>query len=1295
MNRINHYVKAGVMVLCGLQWPTLSAQQPGETDPSCVVAQWSESTASPKIIDINFSDTSWPDTWGNFGSGMKCPEFSDGVYVNAVLSTPAVGSEGVEWPVLFHNCTFATSASSGGFGAATAAFARQFYEDQKPTNYNDWTQPGHTTYLEDDIVMDGGKPVKGVAGFVQMCRNESTDGVTSLHGWMEIDHIPYVERIQWSWSSTSWGRGIKCDIKVGDGDWEPLVWMGSEKQKLGWTIFSDQGYLMENVIDKKDVSLRWRVWDGDGSIGSENQVQTAPFSWETLNPLAQKQAPRVHKLKIYGETLTAAQAEYAKANPVGNVGELTDLSKFGTGGSEPEKPVQPAPDDDAEITLLYVNPDGSGDHTTVQAAIDAVPSGHRGIIYIAPGIYEENVYAGTRQKHDKFISLIGGDAATTILTSSAHRGSGSSNKYNDCTALNVYTPRFYAENITIRNTAGNVGQAEALYTEADAHVFKDCVLSGYQDTYKAAGGSRGYFTGCTISGATDFIYDSGLEWFEDCRIVCVKGGGYITAPADSRLVLRRTSCPELTDDKFYAGLFFRNCDITAEDGVADGSYYLGRPWKEESGSMFINCRLGSHINKRGWKEWSGAENKASLYEYANTDAAGAAIATDGRASFSRQASEAEVKAYMNPEYLFAKASPDVPFDFTAILDGVAAPANFTVTPTAISWEGDEAAVAYIVYRDGEFVRMSADTSFDLPDGAKADDYTVAAVSRHGVTTEAVQATETLPTLAFPTAEGFGKFATGGRGGKVVKVTSLADDNSAGTLRWAFQQYKDEPITIVFEVSGEICLKSDLRVNRKNWTLAGQTAPGEGIVITHNKVNFGGSQNFIVRNVRFRVGQKNTAGQVIAANALGAENCSNFIIDHCSFGWSVEENMNTADSHFLTVQYTMVHEGLYNAGHSKGARGYGCQWGGSPATYHHNLLAHNNSRSARLNGARGQDFVVFMEYINNVNYNYGKRGGCYGGENTADISSYNGLNSAHECNFMNNYYKPGPVSDKSKVEFVKSSYARSGAKSWAPAKWYVSGNIAEGIADATQDNWKGMAVETYKLADIRVDERIVTQTPWYKYSVVSPLGLYVPEHYMLYDIESAEDAFKTVVEKAGTVNRDAVERRVAAEVADGTAKYGNKGIIDTENDVEGFFEYDKNYTVPADTDGDGMPDEWEKANNLNPSVADNNILNSEGYTALEVYLNSLMGEVLANDFDKSGLEAAFVSTEAVYDAASCTLLTGAEADGATLEVYGLDGRLRDMMRISGGETSLSHLAVGIYLLRVTSPSITPVVLKIKR
>lgn len=1272
-----------------------AASAVGEYDPDCVVEAWSEVTAAPKIIDINFSDTSWPCTWLKEGTGIQCPEWSEngdlhGGYVNAVI--PAETSSGVKYPILFHNCVFATKAANNGYAAATAAFSRQYYEGQKATNYNDWKQAGHKTYLEDNIrYNEKGVPVYGEAGFVQMCRNAAVDG-QSTHGWIEIDHIPYVERIQWSWSSTSWGRGIKCDYKVGDGEWKPLVWMGSERQKQGWTVFADQGYFMENVINAADVSLRWRVWDGDNT---DAIVQLAPDgtpfpSSQAIDPMAQRQAPRLHKLKIYGNEITADQAAYAEANPIGNVGELTDLSQFGFSGSD----TKPAPDDDAEVVHFVVDQNGSGDYTSIQAAIDAVPEGFRGLIYIRPGVYDENIYSGTKDAHNKFISLIGEDRESVILTSSVSRGSGN-HTYLDCAALNVFTDRFYAENLTIRNTSGNVGQAEALFTSGDAHLFRNVTFSGYQDTYKAGGNARGYFTDCLIEGATDFIYDSGLEWFENCTLNCVKGGGYITAPGTASLSMTKVMYPELEAETFYPGLFFNHCRVTSDQGVTAGAYSLGRPWGERSGSMFLNSTLGKCISAAGWTAWGGSEDTASLWEYNNVNETGSAVDTSRRASFSRQATEGEVEAYVNPEFLFGALSK-VPFDYKAILNSAPAPANFTVIDGRISW--DDTAECYIVYKDDLFSHVTASAEIISPEEGAT--YSVKAVSRYGVTSPLTEAKEATRMLAFPTAEGFGKYTSGGRGGEVVKVTSLADDGSAGTLRWAFDQHKGKPITIMFDVSGDIALNSELRVNRADWTLAGQSAPGEGIVITRNKVNLGGSSNFIVRNVRFRIGQKNAAGNIQAENALGAENCSNFIFDHCSFGWSVEENMNTADSHFLTVQYCIVHEGLYNAGHSKGARGYGAQWGGSPATYHHNLLAHNNSRSARLNGARGEDQVVFLEYANNVNYNYGKTGGCYGGENTAGISSYNGLNSAHECNFMANYYRPGANSTKTGVCFINSSYARSGATSWAPAKWFVDGNVAHGITSATADNWLGVTAEHYTKDEIRSNERIIPALPYYKYTIAGTIGNYVPQHYMLDNIETAETAYTSVLAKAGTINRDKVEARVADEAANGTVTYGGKtmglksGIIDTEADAEGFFPYSADYTVPTDTDADGLPDAWETANGTDPSVPDQNSVNADGYTALEVYLASLMGETMDNSF-QSGVELVVTSAEAVYDEATATLRISPEAIGSMLAVYATDGRLEMLQRTADSIISLATLPAGLHILHLTDGPTAPRTLKIRK
>ena len=481
-------------------------------------------------------------------------------------------------------------------------------------------------------------------------------------------------------------------------------------------------------------------------------------------------------------------------------------------------------------------------------------------------------------------------------------------------------------------------------------------------------------------------------------------------------------------------------------------------------------------------------------------------------------------------------------------------------------------------------------------------------------------------LAFPGAEGFGKYTSGGRGGKVVYVTTLADDaNGAteGSLRWAVKQFPNEPLTVCFAVTGEIRLVKDLRINRKNYTLAGQTAPGVGIVITHNKVNCGGSENFIIRNIRFRIGRNDVSGNIITQNAFGAENCSHYIIDHCEFGWSTEENMNTYDSHFITVQYCIVHEGLNDSGHPKGARGYGCQWGGSPATYHHNLLIHNNKRSCRFNGAQSNDFVVYLDYINNVVYNYGAgSNGCYGGENTAKLSAgeYNGLNSAHEVNFINNFYIPGPNTTNSTKLFFMASYARSGATSWAPSQWYVNGNIMEGVAKVNADNWQGVKSESskYPLDTLRVDTLIRPKTPWWRWTEDSVYGRYEFEQYAYAAsaYETIEEAYNTVMETTGCLPHDHVGNRLKKEMAERSYTYTGskakkKGILDTEEDAEGFYDY----TVVApltDTDRDGMPDVWEVANGCNPEIPDNNVRHASGYTMLEMYLQYAITHKTAMD-----------------------------------------------------------------------------------
>ncbi len=482
-------------------------------------------------------------------------------------------------------------------------------------------------------------------------------------------------------------------------------------------------------------------------------------------------------------------------------------------------------------------------------------------------------------------------------------------------------------------------------------------------------------------------------------------------------------------------------------------------------------------------------------------------------------------------------------------------------------------------------------------------------------------------VAFPGAEGFGKYTSGGRGGKVVYVTTLADDangETEGSLRWAVKQFPDEPLTVCFAISGEIRLVKDLRISRQNYTIAGQTAPGMGIVITHNKVNLGNSKNFILRNIRFRIGNEDANGNFLNASAFAAENCENYIIDHCDFGWSSEENMNTNDSHFITVQYCIIHEGLYDAGNGKGQRGYGCQWGGSPATYHHNLLVNNNARSCRFNGAQSNDWVVYLDYINNVNYNYyGGSTGCHGGENTAKLAEgeYNGLNSVHECNFINNYYKKGPNTTNTML-FFRSNYNRSNkATSWGPSHWYVAGNVMNGRPSATEDNWSAVTSENstvYPVDSLRVDTLIRTKTPWWRWTEDSIYGRYDFDMYAyaVSDFQTAEDAYQTVLDTAGCFPRDHVELRLVTDTREGKHTYEGsvakkKGIIDNAKDAEGFYDYPF-VAAPVDSDGDGMPDEWEIANGCDPNTQDNNVRHASGYTMLEMYLDDAMHSKLPMD-----------------------------------------------------------------------------------
>lgn len=425
-------------------------------------------------------------------------------------------------------------------------------------------------------------------------------------------------------------------------------------------------------------------------------------------------------------------------------------------------------------------------------------------------------------------------------------------------------------------------------------------------------------------------------------------------------------------------------------------------------------------------------------------------------------------------------------------------------------------------------------------------------------------------LAFPGAEGFGRFTTGGRGGEVMLVTNL-HDSGKGSLREAIEA--DGPRTVVFRVSGSIALKSELCIENGDLTIAGQSAPGDGICIKGYPVIIA-ADNVIIRYVRMRLGDANK----LEADAISCIAQRDIIIDHCSMSWGIDEVASFYDNENFTLQWSVISESLHNSHHSKGAHGYGGIWGGKGASFHHNLLAHNFSRNPRFNGSRrhGEPEREIVDFRNNVIYNWGGNN-AYGGE-------------AGNQNLVANYYKYGPATGP-KDRIVEPGDEKG--------RWFVAENYVFGFPEITVDNWSGGVQGPFRDRAVRVD----TAHPY------APVQTH-----------DAEQAFELVLEHAGAVlpKRDAVDERVIAEVRNGTATYGgafgaNSGIIDSQRQVGGWPELNS-APAPLDEDNDGMSDDWERAHNLNPSDPEdrNGDFNGDGYTNLETYLNDLVRELHPRD-----------------------------------------------------------------------------------
>lgn len=512
----------------------------------------------------------------------------------------------------------------------------------------------------------------------------------------------------------------------------------------------------------------------------------------------------------------------------------------------------------------------------------------------------------------------------------------------------------------------------------------------------------------------------------------------------------------------------------------------------------------------------------------------------------------------------------------------------------------------------------------------------------------LQAEDKAP--AFPGAEGHGRYVTGGRGGKVLHVTTLEDNDNEGSLRWALTKQSGKRI-VVFDVSGTIELKKNLKISGNDVTVLGQTAPGEGITIAYYTVETGG-HNIILRFLRFRRSQVKDVND--GADALFFRNYRNIILDHCSFSWSIDEVCSVYDNQNFTLQWSTVFEGLCNPGHTKGAHSYGGIWGGKNASFHHNMIAHVQNRAPRFNGARykkdNYDKTLYdntvqgerVDFRNCVLYNWGNGAGCYGGPGGGYI------------NMVNNYYKAGPGT-KNKKAVTQVTVGASGNSTPSDlygyaSRYYIKGNYVTAADEPANYDWNGVTYDSglfmingeRYMADVA---HLYGENQTYlknsKDQDCISLKLDEPIDAGTVTTHSAEEAYNSVLKYCGaSLFRDAVDARVIEEARTGTvtyngdvpytnadgktfAKSGTKGIVDWVNDPESATQ---NPGVPSfpvikeerraadfDTDGDGMPDVWETANGLDPNdPEDGNLytLDPRGwYTNIEVYANGIVEHII--------------------------------------------------------------------------------------
>jgi hypothetical protein len=895
--------------------------------------------------------------------------------------------------------------------------------------------------------------------------------------------------------------------------------------------------------------------------------------------------------------------------------------------------------------VLTVNANGTGDFCTIQGAVDFVPAGNaqRVVINVKNGTYQEIVNVPSNKP---LITVKGESRAGTIQKYPNNNNLNPSTTTRPSFNVNTGANDFVLENITLQNSTPQGGsQAEAFRSYSLRTTVNSVNLLSFQDTILTQGSA--YFTNSYVEGDVDFMWGTGNTFFKNTELKMMREGlGYYTQIRNPSgnfgnvyVNCRFTHGAGVTNGSYFGRIDpddFPFSQVVLINSQMD-SHILPVGWKFDNPTNTVDST--NYPNIRYWEYGSRALDGVTPIDCSGRHPI-------SRSDCSNPLAPSEVAFYSNPANIVGftpqdKLTAAITFsNLNQVYDGTPKAATVTTDPNGLpvdvtyngsptapvnagtytvvatindaNYQGSATATLTISKASATVALSNLTQNYDgtpkavtvatNPAGLSyAATYNGSATVPSAVGNYTVVVNVTDPNYsgtasgnlnikstvkAFPGAEGAGAYSIGGRGGDTYHVTNL-NDSGAGSLRNGITTATG-PRTIVFDVSGTIYLNTDLRINKPFLTLAGQTAPGDGITVAGRTTVVDSTQHVIVRFMRFRGGDINCPS--MQGDSFWVDKSKDVIVDHVSSSWSIDEALSGTESDRVTVQWSFITESLNFSCHlnDEGTgferHGFGSliRYGDGRISYHHNLYAHHFNRNPRV----GDN--ITLDFVNNVIFDWGTDA-SYSGAPDEGIT---------KVNYVGNYLVAGPNTPSNKRN---RAFNGGSTNTWI----YQTGNVIDsnlnGTHDGTNTGW-AMFVNSYTQQNAPLDLNSENSS-----------GKEQSDSLIDINASAAETAYDMVLLNAGSSHkRDAVDTRIFNDV-----RFETGAMINSQTEVGGYPLLNS-LPAPVDTDQDGISDIWENQNGLNPNdPGDAAQIAGNGYSNLENYLNSNLFAPTASNVSVGG------------------------------------------------------------------------------